>query len=99
MWSSSFSSFRPGSVIALNAGSIALLVYLVLSSIGARVPTEGRSQVQLGSEGLIKWKGISDADRPLAEAVAAIAVDNTIIVSLVNSGYLDFAENWMISIR
>jgi hypothetical protein len=98
MWSSSFSSFRPGSVIALNAGSIALLVYLVLSSIGARVPTEGRSQIQLGSE-LIKWKGISDADRPLAEAVAAIAVDNTIIVSLVNSGYLDFAENWMISIR
>lgn len=94
MWTNHLNTFRSGSAVAINAASVALLVYLMLPSIGYR------SDVRRTDEGMLRWnKGISDTDRPLAEAVAAIAVDNTIIVSLVNSGYLDFAENWMISIR
>lgn len=95
MWANYINTFKPDSAVVINAVSVALLAYLMLPSIGFR------SDIQkVESEGLLKWnKVLSDSDRPLADAVAAIAVDNTIIVSLVNSGYLDFAENWMISIR
>ncbi|GAQ83555.1 hypothetical protein KFL_001520250 [Klebsormidium nitens] len=91
--------------VLLNIAAGILLCWLCFRTLQVQVVRGGTGAVTTVTIGSIHPTVITsvtypkEEDRTLAEAVQAVAVDNTVIVSIVNSGYLDFCENWIRSIE
>lgn len=91
--------------VLLNIAAGILLCWLCFRTLQVQVVKGGTGAVTTVTIGSIHPTLITsvtypkEEDRTLAQAVKAVAVDNTVIVSIVNSGYLDFCENWIRSIE